>query len=631
MPLAKRGPKAPHSIHNAGSAGRQQTASPPRRRSSRSQQSARSRTSTPPAITTSAASSGLVFLDGGNGLNQNHGGGLGPDLTDLLSSAIGWEPSAVESGYASASLPAPASATTVLSPPTAPEGTGRVDLNVNVHTDNSAVLIRTAQIQQRWRDLSQTLMSRYPNPGTSARDIATRCILLFFEYLYALTPLVHKATLHKALALVDGDSNNNGQLDPNLDTNLGNNNLEPSLQQDMNGMPSIHAMPTMEMHPEEAFALITAVCAEAAFFLPSSVFPEGSAVADIFLEASRNCLNSYLETDLDTPNANSIIIRYFHSNCLHATGRPKYSWHIFGEATRLIQAMGLHDVRLLAWLPPLEAEMRRRAFWIVYMGDKSAAILNGRPITIHRFSFDSNITLPYPTSMEDDDCPEAGTSPASSSPMSCIIGFNANLELWQVASQLLLEIRVQKEKEAKQVPSTPTSTPSSLVEQRNYFHNLYIGFITELDQLPSYLQPSSRTQSNAFMSQCVNLHVSFYCLRVVILQNLRQLACFAGDDNATAELEPTDLRTTEIVRDMLRLLNNAPFWALQVNGEPLVEKLRLLGGSLLAIIHSHEEDDKNDAPLARRARADFSILLNILSRLDSKASDALRTRVSMVV
>lgn len=471
-------------------------------------------------------------------------------------------------------------------------------------------------------------MSRYPNPGTSARDIAARCIALFFEYLYALTPLVHKASLHKALSFLEGDRDG-GLLDANLGTNNGSNNLGPSLHS-MSDMPSIQIMPTMEMHPEEAFALITAVCAEASFFLPASVFPEGNAVADIFLEASRNCLTGYLETDLDTPNANSIIIRYFHSNCLHATGRPKYSWHIFGEATRLIQAMGLHDVRLLAWLPPIEAEMRRRAFWIVYMGDKSAAILNGRPMTIHRFSFDSNITLPYPTSMEDDDCAEPGTSPASSSPMSCIIGFNANLELWQVASQLLLEIRVQKEKEAKQLPPTPSSTPPSLVDQCNYFHNLYIGFITELDQLPSYLQPSGRTQSNAFTSQCVNLHVSFYCLRVVILQNLRQLACFAGNDNATAELEPTDLRTTEIVRDMLRLLHDAPFWSLQVNGEPLVEKLRLLGGSLLAIIHRHEEENKNDAPLARRARADFSILLNILSRLDSKASDALRTRISMV-
>lgn len=51
-----------------------------------------------------------------------------------------------------------------------------------------------------------------------------------------------------------------------------------------------------------------------------------------------------------------------------------------------------------------------------------------------------------------------------------------------------------------------------------------------------------------------------------------------------------------------------------------VEKIRLIGASLLAIIHRNQ-----GSPLATRARADFSVLLDILTRLDSKASDALRS------
>jgi hypothetical protein len=54
-------------------------------------------------------------------------------------------------------------------------------------------------------------------------------------------------------------------------------------------------------------------------------------------------------------------------------------------------------------------------------------------------------------------------------------------------------------------------------------------------------------------------------------------------------------------------------------GAMQVEKIRLIGASLLAIIQGNQ-----NSPLAARARADFSVLLDILTRLDSKASDALR-------
>lgn len=50
-----------------------------------------------------------------------------------------------------------------------------------------------------------------------------------------------------------------------------------------------------------------------------------------------------------------------------------------------------------------------------------------------------------------------------------------------------------------------------------------------------------------------------------------------------------------------------------------VEKIRLIGASLLEII-----DQQPPSPLSIRARHDLSVLLDILTRLDSKASDTLR-------
>jgi hypothetical protein len=328
---------------------------------------------------------------------------------------------------------------------------------------------------------------------------------------------------------------------------------------------------------ESTFTLITAVCAEAAFLLPKDLFPEGDRVSEIFLKASRNCLNSYIESDLESPNASSIAIRYFHSNCIHAAGKPKYSWHIFGEATRLAQVMQLHEESSLEGLLPIEAELRRRAFWIVYMGDKSAAILNNRPITIHRFSFESSITIAYPSGLDDE--AQVGPSPGNEAlpretGRKCLInGFNANLQLWQAASDLLLEMRVIQDAQRAVIGANNLTNPPMPVEHRQRLDDLYVQFITCLDDLPPYLQsynlPVStdtgpdNSRANQFIIQRANLQVSLHCLRMVIAQKLDM--SYLG-----TSVEQANLRKTEIARDMLKVMHEAPFWSLQVNGEPYV-------------------------------------------------------------
>jgi hypothetical protein len=330
-----------------------------------------------------------------------------------------------------------------------------------------------------------------------------------------------------------------------------------------------------EVWPESTFTLITALCAEAAFLLPLEIFPEGDLIADTFLKASRNCLESYLEADLEQPNANSVTIRYFHSNCLHAAGKPKYSWHIFGEATRLAQVMQLNDQAAYENLYPVEAELRRRAFWIVYTGDKSAAILNNRPITIHKFSFESGITASYPSGSIVTDPP---TSPVTVDNVprqrNFVTGFNANIRLWQTASDLLLEIRMLQDR-GRIAQAMQPQQPLLSNDDINSIDALYVRFITCLDDLPYYLQMDNfgEVDGDDYQSkrsatiQRVNLQVSFHCLRMVVLQKLSALEIAT---QAQANSHMLNLRKTEVARDMLRVIREAPFWALQVNGEPCV-------------------------------------------------------------
>ena len=399
---------------------------------------------------------------------------------------------------------------------------------------------------QRWHELSRAPCFR----GVGLERTISRCFDLFFEYLYPLTPLVHEPSLRDAVSFFTGQTST-PVFSPGGGLSLAK--------------------------PDAAFTLITAVCAETAFLLPKNLFPEGSALADTFLQASRNCLNGYLETDLESPSANSIAIRYFHSNCVHAAGKPKYSWHIFGEATRLAQVMQLNEESTFEGLSPLEAELRRRVFWICFMGDKSASILNNRPITIHRYSFEAGITTAYPTGIEDEShvvfSPNSAVTVIDSNRRTFIDGFNANLRLWQAASEIILEMRLLRD-QSERTLTLEGNPPFSISEDRNRLDSLYIQFVTCLDDLPPYLQsytfPSAtdngtvNTQKNQFVIQRANLQISFHCLRMVITQKFEDLGYFGPGS------EQADLRKTEIARDMLCVLREAPFWVMQVNGEPYV-------------------------------------------------------------
>ena len=466
-----------------------------------------------------------------------------------------------------------------LTSPTAWNQVLALDPALSPHTSISvSASTRAISSLRRWHSLSSALRLR--DSSISLERMANRCFALFFEYLYPLIPLVHEPSLRDGLDFFVSQATEINRPTQHADAatipEVGTAFTPGDSSAERNILGEDYSLKYPELWSNSTFTLITAVCAEAAFLLPNDIFPERETIAEIFLHASRSCLSSYLEADLEYPNANSITIRYFHSNCLHAAGKPKFSWHIFGEATRLAQAMQLHDESSLKGLLPVEAELRRRAFWIVYIGDKSSAILNNRPITIHKFSFETGITTEYPTGIEDEMNISLGSEVLDAARTRLVAGFNANLRLWQAASDLILEIRLQQYQKDISLIGQHLTT-----EERGRLDSLYVRFVTCLDDLPPYLQTdafaASLSEGNAQLKQYIiqraNLQVSLHCLRMVITQKFEDLEFFATG------VEHTDmllLRKTEIARDMLRVIREAPFWSLQVNGEPCVSIFNMI-------------------------------------------------------
>lgn len=83
-------------------------------------------------------------------------------------------------------------------------------------------------------------------------------------------------------------------------------------------------------------------------------------------------------------------------------------WYTIGLALRLAVGIDLHRQEAIAGCNTLEAEMRKRIWWSVYVMDRSISIALGRPLGIQ----DSDITMPFPEPLADDQLTSSSESPA---------------------------------------------------------------------------------------------------------------------------------------------------------------------------------------------------------------------------
>ncbi|KAI9159153.1 ABC-transporter-regulating transcription factor [Paramyrothecium foliicola] len=219
-------------------------------------------------------------------------------------------------------------------------------------------------VVQRWAHLENVIGAASAS-CTSLDVVVRQCTDLFFQHIAPLNMSVHEPTFRQLVS------------------------------------QALESSPPAGSLTRSAFTLVTAVCAKVCCFMPSDLFPQAKGLAEPFLNASRSCLASYSDIDLENPSADSITIRYLHSNCLHTCARPEVSWYVFGQAVQVAHCMRLHDKSSYDSLDPIEAEMRRRAFWSVYVGDKSLGVLRSMPITIQSQSFEGGISTPYPSDDSD--------------------------------------------------------------------------------------------------------------------------------------------------------------------------------------------------------------------------------------
>ncbi|KAI6166598.1 fungal-specific transcription factor domain-containing protein [Pisolithus thermaeus] len=416
------------------------------------------------------------------------------------------------------------------------------------------------------------------------RDTIFLIIALFFDFVYPLTPCVHK----------------------------------PSF------MADLHA------HREERdplfFALVMSTVASTLVQVSRSYVPmERSTVkklARTCFEASRHItVASY-----DPPSSTHVVIRYFDC-CYHFCSGSDATQHAtYGEAAHIAVTLRMHEEASYEGLDPIESEIRRRAFWLLFGADKSMAILLGRPVCFRH----EDCTVHFPREIDDEYITRNAYLPQPQGKTSIISGLNYISRIFALLGDILVRVRVDKRS-----PPLGQFATARLEEVQS----LHAKILDTLAHVPEPLQLKRRLPAGyvppggmvggrdsigtpgigeyqfgtgfrqATLGEQANLYVTQQLVRFVIEQYRDELITLMhGSIDERQMMEDREA----VASDILDILHSIPIQSIATNGPSLVHKVRFVASTLLdAVGKAHS------APAsAERAHAYLLDFLSILSEIE---------------
>ncbi|KAH7101400.1 fungal-specific transcription factor domain-containing protein [Auriculariales sp. MPI-PUGE-AT-0066] len=406
-------------------------------------------------------------------------------------------------------------------------------------------------------------------------------------------------------------------------------------------------------HREETdaifFALIMSTVASTLVQLPRSYLPmqraEVRQLAQACYEASRHVLvGSY-----NLPTSTHVVIRYLDTVYQFCLGLDAASHASFGEAQQLALTLHMHEETSYDGLDPIESEIRRRTFWLLFNADKGLALLLGRPVCLR----DEDCTLLLPKEIDDECITIEGITLQPTGKPAVVSGLNYITRIMTLLGEILVRIRAD-EKNPPQGPflsarldevkslhqrilSVLAHAPQAL---RLKVKNVEHGAVAALDQQlgPAAVAGTSSTArlavesqfdtmtmfgetvdtwqtTNPFLVMQGGIYVAQQLVRFVIEQYrdklLSELQSNKGLD--TKELEAASVHDRETVAgDLLKVLHSIPMQSIATNGPSLVHRVRFVASTLLETVRNSQ-----DQPLdAARAHAYLWDFLSILSQIE---------------
>ncbi|BEJ13508.1 hypothetical protein CspHIS471_0306820 [Cutaneotrichosporon sp. HIS471] len=264
-----------------------------------------------------------------------------------------------------------------------------------------------------------------------------------------------------------------------------------------------------------------------------------------------------------------------------AVGRPIADL-IVAEATRLAHALNLNESQPLN-AGPIEMQIRRRLYWIMYAKDKTDA-LSGRPIILHDFEG----VPPHPLLVDDEYLTPAGHLPQPDGRPSIMVGFVSILRIFQVVSGCVARHRAFANRPRNDARAEDEDDMDEFDEAASV--RWIAGAQARLRSILSALPPAlcmdlqvscaaeraDPCNFSLFQIQQANISITALCAEFALL-DFR--ACLRPDEDTRSERE-------EMARKAYATLSGVPLEFLASNGESMRGKVLRI---ILALLHTAAE------------------------------------------
>ncbi|KAF4617490.1 hypothetical protein D9613_006076 [Agrocybe pediades] len=421
------------------------------------------------------------------------------------------------------------------------------------------------------------------------RDTISLIITLFFDFVYPLTPSIHK----------------------------------PSFMADLRSR--------REERDPLFFALVMSTVASTLVQLPRSYLPMERPVVRKLAQTCHEASRHITIASYDPPTSMHVVIRYFDCIYHFCEGHDATQHAAFGEAAHIAVTLRMHEEASYEGLDPIECEVRRRIFWLLFGADKSMSILLGRPICLR----DEDCTVHFPKELDDEYITPTAYLPQPHGKTAIVSGLNYTSRIFALLGEILVRIRVDKRSppqgqfatarleevqslqarilsalshapealRLKQTPSQPNVLPeyggagfrqATFAEVKDFFDN------------PN---ASRENALNPFLVMQANLYVTQQLVRFVIEQYRDELI-MSLQGNLDEQQVAEDREA--VARDLLNILHSIPIQSIATNGPSLVHKVRFVASTLLDAVRKAETAPAS----AARAHAYLWDFLSILSEIE---------------
>ncbi|KAL7423959.1 hypothetical protein Q5752_001544 [Cryptotrichosporon argae] len=415
-----------------------------------------------------------------------------------------------------------------------------------------------------------------------------KMIGLFFDYVYPLTPCLHRPSFLADLAA----------------------------QRDRRD-PVFFAL---------ALAVVGSTLVQVPHMLVGKTKAEVEAVARRCVHVEREKV-AFLWAESVPMRAEFVVICYLEGIVHLLLGNNTAHVMATAQANQCALAMRLNEESSYDGLDPIECEVRRRIYWLLYQADKSTACLRSRTMLLRAADAPE---LVFPSAIDDEHITALGYLPQPADRPSVLSGFNVVATLFQILEAALDLQRRRGPRDAQAICDglreverlrvwcwqCTEAAPAALRIQTSYNSKVNSPGLDWNDKFHQGVKDffaGPAEQVNSFLVMQGNILVTQQVVRLVLLETHEALTQqLAGLELVPAETlgvgaagGGADDMAEDIACVLLDGLKSMPIECVAINGPSLVQKVRFIAIRLM-------EGSTSPTPQAIRAQ---NLLLQFLSVL----------------